>query len=244
MIQKPLEWKETGKIPTLEEIETLIMETLSNMQTKHLAYSGGIDSTLLLYYLKEIRSEVCTYTIASSTNHPDMIHALSVVNELDNVYPNFYIPDPKVININKCEEDYPGDEALRLFYNWVSNFASEIISGDGIDEYNCGYYPHMNNPNEETYREYLGKLVPEHLIPLDKYSGNVCVYLPYITTPLINIWERIPLMDKIDNQNRKKIVTLLAERVGVPEHIINRRKYGFCSSLENIGEISHEKIKC
>jgi len=50
----------------------------------------------------------------------------------------------------------------------------------------------------------LERLTPDHLIPLDKNSGEVRVYLPYLDSELIEIYSWIPLYQKVDNNKRKR----------------------------------------
>ena len=65
-----------------------------------------------------------------------------------------------------------------------------------------------------------------HLKPLDKNSGRVKVYLPYLSDAVTRLFWQIPLADKVDKVHRKRIMLLLAKGK-LPEEIINRRKYGF-----------------
>jgi len=243
MIVLPSRWETRGQIPSLDDIEGALVSVLCDINCNHLAYSGGIDSTLLLHYLEQIYGNVYTYTIGYSLSHPDIIYAQRYLYGKHNIYSHFHIPSEELIKENKYHGDYPGDESLRIFYGWVKYHTQQIITGDGIDEYSCGYYDHMTSSGEDIYRDYLSRLVTEHLVPLDKLSGDVEAFLPYIDERMVSLWEAIPLSAKCTPTDRKLVVKALALRAGIDIDIIERRKYGLCSSLNNIKEASSERCK-
>ena len=107
--------------------------------------------------------------------------------------------------------------------------------GDGIDEFMCGYYDHQKYPTEETYYKHIRELVALHLVPLDRNSGNVFVYEPYLDERLLSVLSMIPISDKVDSMTRKKIICALAKGK-LPDDVIGRRKYGFCNALGDIQE--------
>lgn len=69
------------------------------------------------------------------------------------------------------------------------------------------------------------------LIPLHNNSSNVEVFLPYLDGRLVNIFRNIPLAEKVDSENRKKIMFKIAFDIGVPKEIIKRNKYGFVDAF-------------
>uniref|UniRef100_A0A6H2A2H0 Putative asparagine synthase n=1 Tax=viral metagenome TaxID=1070528 RepID=A0A6H2A2H0_9ZZZZ len=180
--------------------------------------------------------EIYCYNIACSTNHPDYIYS-ELAARYFNVDLIHWIPNQR--KMKKRREDYPGDEIVREFYRWVyfDRKVYEIIACDGVDEFNCGYYAHMKNPTEETYYDFIRKLQKEQLIPLYKNSGKVRVFLPYISNEIILLWAQIPLSEKIDTTNRKKIICELSKRNNVPKEIIERHKYGFVDAMTIKGDI-------
>ncbi len=231
MIVYPCNWEKVGQQIQLKEIEETIIQILKYINCNYLAFSGGIDSSLLLYYMSKIFNEIKVFTIGLNENHPDVIYAKKMVKMFDNVKHYVYIPTEKDINSEIYEKDFKGDNAVRLLYNYVYQYTDKIVAGDGIDEFVCGYYDHQSNPNEDTYFKYMYKLQKEQLIPLNHNSGKVKVCLPYIDNRLIYLLSQIPLKDKVDLNCRKKIMVRLAKDK-IPEEIINRWKYGFCHALE------------
>ena len=236
MIVHPKDWRRVGRDIQVDEIEENIYNSLSRIKCNSLAFSGGIDSSILLYYMSKVHPKVYAFTMGRSEDHPDVESARLVAKEFPNVEHIVYIPSEEEILENATDEEkalgkeYEGDAAVRLFYKFVSNYTDSIVSGDGIDEFMAGYYAHQETPTEETYYEYIGKLQKEQLIPLDGNSGDVRVYLPYIGGELVCLMSQIPLSKKVDKSNRKKILQAIAKGK-VPDWVLERRKRGFLSAL-------------
>lgn len=229
MIIKPDNWKLVGLPVTLEDIEHTLLEAILSMDCTNLSLSGGIDSSLMLYYMTRFinRDHIKCYTIANSIEHPDYIYA-NMVAEYFGVECFTYIPDRSPVRL---EDDLPGDEIVRAFYEYLLNMeVTDIIACDGIDEFTGGYYAHMQDPTEKTYYKYLENLRDDQLIPLDKNSGKVKVFLPYISHSVVNRLSQIPLSRKCDKTHRKIIMFELAKG-NLPEEVLTRRKYGFCDAM-------------
>ena len=229
MIVHPRKWADVGKPIVVKQIEDTIMDILTGINCNCLALSGGLDSSLILYYLSKIHVNIFTFTIGISEKHPDVIFSERMVRQFSNIEHKVYIPTPVEIMDESHYKDQ--DHAVRLFYKFVRRYTESIISCDGIDEYMCGYYSHQESPGEEMYHYCLKRLQEDHLSPLNKNSADVHVYLPYIDERLTVLLSQIPTYDKVDKFHRKKIMVQMAKG-HIPEAIINRRKYGFCDALK------------
>ena len=238
MIIYPLNWNEIGRPIQIKNLENMILKILSEIDCNCLAFSGGLDSSLMLYFMLKKYRRVRAFTIGLSENHPDVKYSRLVVKELmeerkdSKIEHEVYIPDPEAIAIFTGEtEERAGDVAVRMFYNFVKDYTKEIISCDGIDEFMCGYYSHQRNLSMKTYYKHLGELQDKMLIPLDKNSGKVNVHLPYLDGRLLLFLSQIPLNKKVDKRQRKKLMAKMAQNK-IPDEIINRWKYGFCDALK------------
>lgn len=230
MIFYPENWELVGRPVTLEDIEHSLLEAILATDCKNLSLSGGIDSSLMLYYMTRFNNpdHIKCYTMASSTDHPDYVFANGVARYF-NVDCFAYIPDSPPVRL---ENDLPGDEIVRAFYEHLSSIGvTDIIACDGIDELTCGYYAHMKDPTEETYYKYLENLRDDQLIPLDKNSGKIKVMLPYISHSVVNYLSQVPLARKCDKTHRKKIMLELAKG-NLPKQVLSRRKYGFLDAMK------------
>ena len=238
MIVFPINWKKNYEelcVPKdsidvdIPKIIDIIHNTLKEIGVFHLAYSGGIDSTLMLLLLSKFSRCVNTYTISNRVNHPDISFASFGSSFFKSNHTEFIIKEDK-----KESDIFQGDNCVRQFFENVSQYTDKIICCDGIDEFMCGYYDHIPM-SQERYYFYLSRLLPNHLIPLDKNSGNVEVYLPYLDDNLIDVLKNIALDKKVFNNVRKKIMVDIGyyynQHNSFPESIIKRKKYGFCDAF-------------
>lgn len=235
MIVYPTGWRRVGWRVSTEKIAGQILRTLEGIQCNCLSLSGGIDSSLLLYFMLKIHPEVKVFTIGLSEDHPDIKYSEMIVDKFASVYSEMithkmYIPFPDKIKKEQLPGKSLGDTAVRMFYEFVGQHTDGIIAGDGIDEFMAGYYPHQKSPNEKTYYDLIRRLTEDHLIPLDGNSGKVKVYLPFLDSRLISMLSQVPLSEKVDPHHRKKLMVEMAKG-RLPEEIITRRKYGFCDAF-------------
>jgi asparagine synthetase B (glutamine-hydrolysing) len=220
MINYPRNWQEIGLEVSLRSLQDAIEEAIVDCGVRNLSLSGGIDSTLLLYFMnKMLIGKISCYTIALNEEHPDYINA-KIAAKYFNVELH-----PYFLNENKQP-----DEIVKTFYALLNKDGiTKIIAGDGIDEFTCGYYHHMQDPSEQNYVSWLRRLNPEQLTPLNTNSGEVAVYLPYLSPKVVSLLSLIPCYEKVDSSHRKKVIVGMAQGK-IPEGIINRRKYGFCDA--------------
>lgn len=224
MIVHPKVWNRSYEnyMPSLHCIEMALIQVLKRFNVINLSYSGGIDSTILLCLMTRIFGRINTFTISSREDNPDVLFA----REGSRYY--------KSNHTEIISDKFFGEDVYEEFYRNIKGKVKAIICGDGVDEFMCGYYKHLDE-SEETYKYFLSRLSPDHLVPLDKLSGNVQVYLPYLDTDILNLVTGIPLKAKVDSVKRKKEICSLAFILGVPKSIIDRNKYGFIDAfrLEN-----------
>ena len=213
-----------GIIDAIPFVDTLY-DILHHIDVRHIAYSGGIDSTVILCMLSHLFEDVSTYTISSRADHPDVLFARLGAKKYNTKHHEFIV-EPIKIDSDKSL----GDSAVRQLFENVRSCTDKIITCDGIDEFMCGYYDHQRY-GEEAYVSYLEALLSNHLVPLNSSSKDTKVYLPYLDNDLIDMYREIPLSDKVDSNNRKKIMIKMAKWLRIPEEFINRNKYGFCDAF-------------
>ena len=232
MIFYPTNWQEIGQPVAIQSIEAAIRMAVKRCGCYAVTLSGGIDSSLLLHYLASTGREVEAFTLGLSENHPDVVHARLMASRYSNVTHHVYIPTADEMQREAGKPgDLDGDENVRLLYRFIGEHVSEAIAGDGIDEWACGYWKHIQAPTETTYVEFLRRLVPEQLEPLHRNSGNIFIHLPYLDRDVIHLLAQVPLADKTTTTCRKRIMVELAHRAGIPTPIIERNKYGLCDAL-------------
>jgi hypothetical protein len=231
MIIYPAKWgKKYEKLADSIDIDVSLiinelMNILKRMDVRCLSFSGGLDSTIMLCVMKMVFDNVNTYTISSREDHPDIQFA-RIGSECYKTNHHEFIVEPT----KKDTDQFTGDNAVRQFFENVGNYTNEIICCDGIDEFMCGYYDHLNG-SFNTYEHYLSRLTPDHLIPLNVNSGKVKVFLPYLSNSLISIYRMIPLRAKISGDERKFVMRTIARKLNIPQEVMDRNKYGFCDAF-------------
>lgn len=238
MIIYPKNWDKIGQPVEIRDLEIAIIRTLREIPCESLALSGGLDSSLLLYFMLKVHKQVNAFTIGGSEKHRDIKYATLVAEELGRTKHLYYIPTQREIDEEGDQDgDLMGDKAVRLFYRFVGKHTRGIVSGDGIDEFMCGYYDHQSYPTEPAYFRLIRRLRQEHLEPLDRNSMGVKVYLPYLDAGFLYLLGQIPTYEKVTERERKILMIKMA--VGkIPEEIIMRDKIGFCNALETKGRRS------
>lgn len=205
----------------------------------HLALSGGVDSTLLLYKFLEHGFPVTAHTMVASEENPDFIHAgIAVSQAPGDVQHEIHFREATEEETRRSnhflgmEKDRPDNYLLLM--EEIAKLTRVIVCGDCIDEMMGGYYRHRDAPTKDTFQDLMGQLVPNHLSPLDRCSSlyRVWVFLPYADERVVGVCRRFHFMELVIDGERKKPICELARKVGVPEEIVVRRKRGLVSALE------------
>lgn len=227
----------------------------------HLAYSGGVDSTIVLASLIDQEFPVTIYTIANEETHPDMVYAEKYASKIiesgkDISHKKYLIKESQanlkkahqVLNAEFEEERKNKSENYYELLNAIKPTTSNLVCGDCIDELLGGYYAHLDPTNLPIYDEtktleenrevalkyFMNGLIPNHLRILDVFSKHfeIDIWLPYGDERVMKAAENFSVNELIDDKNRKKPVSAVAKIKNIPESIINRRKYGLVSALD------------
>lgn len=227
VVGRKLQVVTTGELEV--ELEIAMRKSLAEFGDKEfcLALSGGLDSSVLAVLLMEKKVEFTAITIAADRNHPDVIFAKKLAEK--------FKLDHKVcfLGHQRTSRDVYDD----LFYV-ISNFSRCVICADAVDEMLGGYVIHRDASEEErknVFENFWQRLIPEHLRPMNYYAAkhNVMVVLPYLAA--YSFLRDIDMSQRVgggQGKIGKIILRQLARKLGVPESIIDRRKYGLCSVWE------------
>ena len=117
----------------LNELEILINENLRRIPEIPLSVllSGGIDSSLVLAFLRKVYPEITifTFTLARSKNYPDMIYAREVAD--------LFQTDHNEIIISDFEYN-----PWHVLLTHAKKNSDIVVTGDGSDECFGGYWLH------------------------------------------------------------------------------------------------------
>lgn len=226
-----------------------------------LAYSGGIDSTIILVTLLNSGFPIIAHTITNKENHPDMIYSNEFISSLngngENILHKKYLIKESKEKIEKANEilraafGIKREEISENYYelfNAVKSSTSNLVCCDCIDELLGGYYANKDPTNLSFYDKtknieenrkislyyFMNRLIPDHLRIIDEFSKyfGINIWLPYGDEMVIKATENFDVNELVDNKNRKKPIIHIAKSKGIPDSIITRRKYGLVSALD------------
>jgi asparagine synthase (glutamine-hydrolysing) len=241
----------------LEKIKTCIKENIPEKKIG-VAFSGGVDSTLISKICSDIGYEITLLTIGFPESH-DILFANDVnrqlkfshhILEIDSS--TFKIISTKIKQIINIDNLSWNENCIAFYY--VSKLAKNlgidvVVTANGIDELFCGYNAYreaISNGEFEVLRVMNSKLDNEikMMKAVNQIASefNVRITQPLLSPNFIEFAKTIPISEKIhDSQDllRKHIIRKLARDVGVPEISYTKRK----KALQYGSKIHRELLK-
>jgi asparagine synthase (glutamine-hydrolysing) len=226
----------------LTEMQNAVKSTISDNKIG-VAFSGGVDSTLLAKLLRDMDYDINLLTVGFHESH-DINFALEV-NQILGYQHNILEIDPitfkeissEVHNIIKTDNLSWNENSIAFYY--VSKLAQEhglrtVVTANGIDELFCGYNSYreaINIGEEEVINMMNSKL--ENETDMMIAVNNVCsefevkVVQPLLSPSFIDFAKKIPISEKIhgsDDLMRKHIIRRLALDCNIPEISAQKQK--------------------
>jgi len=217
-----------------------------NSNTVGIAFSGGVDSTVLAYICRNLGQEVVLLTVGFADSYDisfskKISSIMNMSHEFLEICSNeFYTVAQNIRKKIHCNNISHIENCIA--FHFVSKLALEhnirtIISANGCDEIFCGYnifrvlFEFGNATIINTIKE---KLKSEYeLVNEIKYMCNnlgVEVWQPFLSKDFIEIGFKIPVSLKIKSSSdllRKHILRKIALDLEVPEDVIISRKKAF-----------------
>ncbi len=226
----------------LENIKNSISETVKK-QKIGIAFSGGVDSTLISKICSDMNYDITLLTIGFPESH-DILFAKEVNEYLKYPHHTLEIDSDTFPTISsKIRQTIDTDnlswnENCIAFY-YVSKLANSlnldiVVTANGIDELFCGY-----NAYREAYSGGKSKINEVMLAKLDNElkmmksvnivasEFGVTILQPLLTSKFIDYAKAVPISEKIHDSEdlyRKHIIRKLAREVNVPELSYTKRK--------------------
>lgn len=249
-IVNPIDWKKivqendiTARGNDESDLLQSIIDSINGIliNTDHqipvLCLSGGLDSSILAVLMAKLYPSIHCLTIGSNGDHPDVYYSHFLTRKFNISHTIFY------------QEPYlEKKDMYEVLFNICHNLGyRSVVCGDTIDEQLGGYWQHQKpgvflekeninnqNPKQYVFKMFWDQLITNHLEPMNYWSQNyqISVHLPYLQTNIIKAVQNYDLEQRVDDNHRKKPLIGIANRLYIPENIINRRKKGLVDALK------------
>lgn len=214
-------------------IAVAMLDTCKQVGALHLAFSGGLDSAVLLFRTTLLGLPLVAHTVASTNDHPDIVYAKEALTQTATPGRQHIVSwgqaevdlSNKILGVN---QDHP--DMYLLLLRELAKVITDVVCGDCIDEMMGGYYRHQSGELAD-FQYFMDRLIPDHLEPLDKISSyfGIDVYLPYTHPAVMAVCQKFLPRELADASGRKIVMVEVGEFCGVPRAIRERRKYGLIS---------------
>ncbi|GFN41598.1 MAG: conserved hypothetical protein [Marine Group I thaumarchaeote] len=226
----------------LTEIQNAVKESIREKKIG-IAFSGGVDSTLVSKICKDLEFDITLLTIGFPDSHDiafakDVNEILNFHHEISKIDHDSFNEIASKINKKINTDNISWNENCIAFY-YVAKLANSlgiknVVTANGIDELFCGY-----NAYREAIEEGEDKVIKLMNSKLDNEQKmmqavnevtsefGVRIIQPLLSKEFIEYAKSIPVSEKItgkDDLMRKHIIRKLASKIGVPEISTNKRK--------------------
>ena len=205
----------------LDEMENAVKETVLDKKIG-VAFSGGVDSTLLAKLVKDMGYDIHLLTIGFQDSHD--INFAKEVNQLLNFPHSISEIDPekfkevsqKINQIIKSDNLSWNENSIAFYY--VAELAQKnglmaVVTANGIDELFCGYNSYreaIEKGEDEVTKMMIEKLKNEQemMVAINQVTAEFDVRMiqPFLLPDFIEYAKKIPVSEKIhgpDDMQRK-----------------------------------------
>ena len=226
----------------LKNIEDAIKKTVPKKRIA-IAFSGGVDSTLISKILGDLEYDMTLLTIGFTESH-DILFAKEVNEKLHfphhilEIDPDTFEKISSEINKKIQTDNLSWNENCIAFY-YVSKLAASleidtVVTANGIDELFCGYnaYREVISQGESAVNELVDQKLDNEIkmmkaVNLISSEFGVEILQPLLSSEFVAFAKTVPISEKIldpEDLMRKHAIRKLAKEIGVPEISYTKRK--------------------
>ena len=226
----------------LSEMENAVKETIPDKKIG-VAFSGGVDSTLLAKLVKDMGYDVHLLTIGFQDSHDinfakDVNQLLNFPHSISEIDPEKFKEVSQKINQTIKSDNLSWNENSIAFH-YVAELAQKnelktVATANGIDELFCGYnsYREAIEKGEDEVTKMMDEKLKnegEMMVAINKVTTEFDVRMvqPFLTPSFVDYSKKIPVSEKIhgpDDMQRKHPIRELAMDYGVPEVAAQKQK--------------------
>jgi len=229
-----------------KQLLTEMQDAIKNAVTDKkigVAFSGGVDSTLLAKLVKDMGYDIHLLTIGFQDSHDinfakEVNQILSFPHSVSEIDPEQFKDVSQKINQTIKSDNLSWNENSIAFY-YVAEIAQKnelktVVTANGIDELFCGYNSYreaIEKGEDEVVKMMNDKLKNEKemMVAINAVTAEfgVTMIQPFLLQNFIEYAKKIPVSEKIhgqDDMQRKHLIRELAMDYGVPEVSAQKQK--------------------
>ena len=226
----------------LDEMQNAVKETVSDKKVG-VAFSGGVDSTLLAKLVKDMGHDIHLLTIGFQDSHDinfakEVNQILNFPHSISEIDPEKFKEVSQKINQTIKSDNLSWNENSIAFY-YVAELAQKnglktVVTANGIDELFCGYNSYreaIEKGEDEVMKMMNDKLKNEGemMVAINAVTAEfgVTMIQPFLLPNFIEYAKKIPVSEKIhgpDDMQRKHPIRELAMDYGIPEVAAQKQK--------------------
>jgi len=197
-----------------KKLYQLLKESCESCESNTIALSGGLDSTIIAYFLKE-RKPNAIAVIAKDFVGNDLVYCQRVSKEFDMPLTINHVSTEDILNAiedtikilkNFNDIEIRNNIVMYLAIKWTKeqNYTG-IITGDGADELFAGYSFLINKSEDELDKE-IQRVCDVMHFPNQKIGKalGVTVESPFLDKEIIEFAKTIPSNLKVRNEDTKR----------------------------------------
>ena len=242
--QKPVTVKQAAK-----RLQTLLLKSTrdrtSDVNKVAVAFSGGLDSTIVAVLAEKCVSEVNLVTVGLE-NQPELLVAKKAAESLRlPLHLQAYTAADVERALEKVlwltEEPNVMKASVAIPFFWTTETASEmgckvLLAGQGADELFGGYHRYLSDfrlGGAQALQKSMFRDVALSYETNFQRDEPVCAYhgvdlrLPYVDSEVARCAFSLPINMKIDSADdslRKRVLRQVARNLGIPDFVVNRPK--------------------
>ena len=220
-----------------KKLYQMLKESCESCKSNSIALSGGLDSTIISYFLKE-RKPNGVAVITKDFIANDLTYCQIVSKEFMIPLTILYTSTTDILNAvketitilkNFNDIEIRNSIVMYMVIKWAKEQnSSGIITGDGADELFAGYNFLINKPKDELEKE-VKRLCSIMHFPTKKIAEalEVNVESPFLDKEIIEFSKTIPSDFKVRNKNEKRHGKWILRKTfenNIPRQIVWREK--------------------